>query len=224
MNHTGVRPVRTPSRSVLRTPFLMLTTPRPWHLVPAQIAVLVIDFDPWATCPKCGALGEAEKRGVGAEFAEYRSMLVVAIENVRIVLSLARDAGCFVAALERPDPTRAEVDPDSQPALCPIRHDDILGNVEVIRRDHLSIFLGTALETELRRRNIAVTILCGTFASRTVRMAAHEAVDRGFSPLVILDACASESVEWQAALASEINGGPMRAIGTDELPHVLGSS
>jgi nicotinamidase-related amidase len=210
--------------AVVRTPYLMLTTPRPWLLIPDQTAVVTIDFDGWAMCPECGILGGAKLRGIDAEFVDYRSTLAGAVQNLEALVHHAHEAGCYVVAMHRPDPTDRNDIGQIGAGECLAAHAELDRGVEHIPRSSTSIFLDTPLEARLRERGMATVVLCGTLANRTVRLAAYEALDRGFFPFVVIDASVSESSDWHALFAMEINGGPMRVGSTEEARLLLRGS
>lgn len=68
------------------------------------------------------------------------------------------------------------------------------GDIEIIKRQW-GAFYGTELEMQLRRRGIENVVLCGISTNMGVESTARSAWERGFSLVVVEDACSAASAE-----------------------------
>lgn len=68
----------------------------------------------------------------------------------------------------------------------------------IVRKRNWGAFYGTALDLELRRRNIRTIVLCGIATNMGVESTARDAYERGYEQVFVEDACASFSEEMHA--------------------------
>ncbi|OBR06360.1 N-carbamoylsarcosine amidase [Colletotrichum higginsianum IMI 349063] len=69
----------------------------------------------------------------------------------------------------------------------------------VVKKKYASGFFGTTLAMELRCRNVDTVVICGVSTSGCVRATALDAMQHGFRPMVVGDACGDRSEEIQRA-------------------------
>jgi maleamate amidohydrolase len=98
------------------------------------------------------------------------------------------DAGMFVRkvpalALLTHGAPLGKFDPD----VCP-RPDET-----VVVKQYASAFFGTSLASTLYAAGIDTTIICGVSTSGCVRATATDALQHGFAPIVVRDACADRT-------------------------------
>ncbi|WP_328858464.1 isochorismatase family protein [Williamsia herbipolensis] len=74
-----------------------------------------------------------------------------------------------------------------------------VGAEVVVTKQYASAFSGTSLAATLRSRGIDTLVICGLSTSGCVRATATDALQLGFRPIVVADACGDRTAEIQAA-------------------------
>ncbi|KXH67631.1 isochorismatase [Colletotrichum salicis] len=69
----------------------------------------------------------------------------------------------------------------------------------VVKKKYASGFFGTTLATELTCRHVDTVVICGVSTSGCVRATALDAMQHGFRPMVVGEACGDRSEEIQKA-------------------------
>jgi len=140
----------------------------------------------------------------------------VAATAARRVLDAFRASGdpvvhvCHVwdeeeATFMRPETEGVEIHPEVAPA------DDEL----VITKEHANAFRETALEEELRARDVDSLVVCGMMTSMCVDATVRAAVDLGFETTVVHDACATCDLQFdgRSVPALEVHSAFLAALG-----------
>jgi nicotinamidase-related amidase len=91
----------------------------------------------------------------------------------------------------------------------------------IIRKRNWGAFYGTALDLELRRRNIRTIVLGGIATNMGVESTARDAYERGYEQVFVEDACASFSEEMHAFPFKNIFPRMGRVRSTDEVWRAL---
>jgi biuret amidohydrolase len=220
--------------ALLRVPYKMLAAPvPPFHLSQANTALLLVDAQHF-TCSREQGLGLlATERGIDRELDEYYLQVDAALKNmvrllaicrshkVRIihtVLNCARadrsDLSRQLRVAELPIPAgdpRAEIRPEVAPSA-----DEL-----VLPRVTYSPFAATTLQHILNAAKIETLIVAGMLANYSVWLTAREAADRDFGVVVVMDASASETLEWHLQLQTGIVGGLIRQRTTGDVIEML---
>ncbi|MGU3293730.1 isochorismatase family protein [Williamsia sp. M5A3_1d] len=74
-----------------------------------------------------------------------------------------------------------------------------VGAEVVVTKQYASAFSGTSLAATLTARGIDTLVICGLSTSGCVRATATDALQLGFRPIVVADACGDRTPEIQAA-------------------------
>lgn len=74
-----------------------------------------------------------------------------------------------------------------EPAVSPVPDET------VVVKQYASAFFGTSLASTLRAASVDTTLICGVSTSGCIRATATDALQHGFAPLVIRDACADRT-------------------------------
>ena len=221
--------------ALLRVPYKMLAAPvPPFHLTQENTALLLVDAQHF-TCSREQGLGLlAAERGIDRELDEYYLQVDAALKNMARLLAGCRAHGLRVIhtllncaradrsdlsrqlrAAELPIPAgdpRAEIRPEVAPRAGEL----------VLPRVTYSPFAGTDLQHVLNARAKSDTlIVAGMLANYSVWMTAREAADRDFGVVVVIDASASETLEWHLQLQTGIVGGLIRQRTTSDVIEML---
>jgi nicotinamidase-related amidase len=202
-------------------PFKNLTAPvPPASLTDGRAALLVLDIHRFTASRDAGFARIASERGIGRELDEYYAQIDQVLPNITRLVGACRERGLpviftrLVAGAVR-DVTplaavtgfwaRAEsVEADYLPALRP--RPDELG----IDRSGVSAFRDTVLQETLDTREIRSLIICGLLATGAVDLTAREAADRGYSVIIVSDACAADTWDAHAFVTTMLVGGLTR--------------
>jgi biuret amidohydrolase len=209
--------------ALLRVPYKMLAAPvPPFHLTKENTALLLVDAQYFTTSREQGLGLLASERGVDRELDEYYLQVDAALKNMARLLANCRSRGVRVIhtllncaradrsdlsrqlrVSELPIPTgdpRAEIRPQVAPHAGEL----------VLPRVTYSPFASTDLQQVLRLAKVDTLILAGMLANYSVWMTAREAADRDFGVVVVIDASASETLEWHLQFQTGIVGGLIR--------------
>jgi nicotinamidase-related amidase len=220
---------------MIRTPYNMLIAPPPRiRLSTESVALLLMDAQLYAASTEHGLGLAARERGILREFDEYYLQVEAALRNMKRLLVACRsrqvpviytllmgqraDRSDFSKQLrlsELPLPVGTLATSEISPEVAPDSADVVL------QRGTYSPFVGTDLESLLRRRNVRAIIVAGFLANVVVALAAREAADRDFSVLVVRDASASETLDLHTFTMASLAGGLIRVHSTRETLEML---
>jgi nicotinamidase-related amidase len=209
--------------ALLRVPYKMLAAPvPPFHLTKENTALVLVDVQHFTTTRAQGLGLVASERGIDRELDEYYLQVEAALKNmVRLVTACRSHGVCVIHTLlnsaraDRGDLSRqlrvSELpipagDPRAQirPEVAPQAGELILPRVTY------SPFASTDLQQVLDRAKVDTIILSGMLANYSVWMTARDAADRDFGVVVVIDALASETLEWHLQFQTGIVGGLIR--------------
>src|SRR5690606_23000450 len=89
------------------------------------------------------------------------------------------------------------------------------GEVEVVKQ-YASAFFGTSLASTLAASGIATVVIGGVSTSGCVRASATDAMQHGFRPLVVREACADRQAAIHEANLFDMNAKYADVIGEEE--------
>ncbi|PJJ56381.1 maleamate amidohydrolase [Mumia flava] len=179
-------------------------------------AVLVVDvveayLDPDSPLSDSGGRFEAARRATADLVAEARTAGVpVVFTEVRLVRGGA-DGGLFrvkvpaLAAFEEGSPmARFPDDPAPQD-----------GEV-VVSKQYASAFFGTSLASTLNAWGIDTVLIAGFSTSGCVRASATDALQHGFRPLVVADACGDRTAQIHERNLFDLDAKYADVVGLDD--------
>ena len=220
--------------AMLRVPYKMLAAPvPPFHLARANTALLLVDAQHF-TCSREHGLGLlAGERGIDRELDEYYLQVDAALRNMVRLIADCRSRGVRVihTLLNCARADRSDLSRQLRVSELPIPAGDPRAEIRpevapragefVLPRVTYSPFAGTDLQHVLNSMQVDTLILAGMLANYSVWMTAREAADRDFGVVVVIDASASETLEWQAQLQTGIVGGLIRQRATSAVIEML---
>ncbi|MBU2983061.1 cysteine hydrolase [Lentibacter algarum] len=125
-----------------------------------------------------------------------------ASDKAAALLSAARENGVFVVHVKHVMASNAApfFHPDTAGAEL---HDSVapLANETVVEKARPNSFVGTELESILRKAGVSRLIICGAMSQMCVDASARAAVDLGFEISVAHDACAAANVAFDGVSA-----------------------
>lgn len=80
-----------------------------------------------------------------------------------------------------------------------LEHPRPLPDETVVTKQYASAFFGTSLASTLRARGVDTVVICGLSTSGCVRASALDALQHGFVPIVVADACGDRHPDVQRA-------------------------
>lgn len=137
--------------------------------------------------------------------APYRAEEV--IERTVQLAQACRQIGAFVVLVhvgpsaDGRDMLRPVADDSMAMGKWPEGFDEIIPEIgpepgdHVLRKRQWGAFYGTDLDLQLRRRGIDTIMLCGIATNFGVESTARDAYERGYSQIIVEDACTSRSAE-----------------------------
>ena len=209
--------------ALLRVPFKMLAAPvSPFHLTRENTALLLVDAQHF-TCSREQGLGLlAAERGIDRELDEYYLQVDSALKNLERLLAACRAHGLRIihTLLNCAKADRSDLSRQLRAAELPIPAGDPRAEIRpevapragelVLPRVTYSPFARTDLQHVLNTAQVDTLIVAGMLANYSVWMTAREAADRDFGVVVVIDASASETLEWHLQLQTGIVGGLIR--------------
>lgn len=220
--------------ALLRVPYKMLAAPvPPFHLSRANTALLLVDAQHF-TCSREQGLGLlAAERGIAREFDEYYLQVDAALKNMVRLIDACRAHGLRVihTLLNGARPDRSDLSRQLRVSELPVPAGDPRAELRpevapraeelVLPRVTYSPFAGTELTNVLNAAQVNTLIVAGMLANYSVWMTAREAADRDFGVVVVIDASASETLEWHLQLQTGIVGGLIRQRTTSDVIEML---
>lgn len=103
------------------------------------------------------------------------------------------------------------------PQLCP------LPDEMVVTKQYPSAFFATRLADHLRERGVDTTVIAGYSTSGCVRATALDALQHGFAPFVVRDACADRHPAPHEANLFDLQAKYAEVVGLDEALAILGA-
>lgn len=158
------------------------------HLVPGErLALIVVDVVMAYLEPGCSL---------------YDPMFEKALESTRRIVAAAREAHVpviFTNVVYQPGGADGGLFYRKVPALQAFQRGSPLGNFPpslqplptetVVSKQYASAFFGTSLASTLRTQQIDTVLITGFSTSGCIRATALDALQHGFAPFVIADAC-----------------------------------
>jgi ureidoacrylate peracid hydrolase len=193
----------------------------------AAVALLTIDLQYLDAHPK-GWMGRLARMRGREDLLQQRWDAIAAIlPNVRRLQEACRDATARGAGVEvmhvrvayrtrdGRDAGRAYMpDPATEPIPREARDDEFLPEVAphddeiVFNKTSSSVFNSTAIDSVLRRMGIEHLVVTGIVTDGCVELSARDAVDRGYSVILVSDGCAASTPEAHVdALERMTDGG-----------------
>ena len=220
--------------SLLRVPYKMLLAPIPaFPLRAGNAALLLVDAQHFTATRSRGLGRLASERGIDREFDEYYLQAEAALANMAKLVSACRSRAIAVmhTVLCSARPDRSDMSRQMRVSELPLPvgdpHLEIRPEVApaagepVFPRTTYGPFAGTEIANELRASGVDTILLAGMLASHSVWLAAREAADRDFGVVVVMDCCASETLEWHTQLKTGVIGGLVRQRSCDEVIEML---
>jgi nicotinamidase-related amidase len=206
-----------------RVPFKNLSraTP-PFRVTKENAALLLVDFQRFATQRDEGLGQEAQQRGILREFEEYYAQVDAALCNVQRLLAGCREHGLpVIHTLLHSDPVGGrnlsrQLEVSGLPLPTGAPEDEIRPEVTplpsevILPRGTYSPFAGTNLLSVLREKGVDTVVLAGMLANITAALTALEAADRDFGVIWVWDASASESLYWHEITKTGLVGPLLR--------------
>lgn len=219
---------------ILRVPSKMLSAPVPaFHLSHENTALLLVDAQHFTTTREQGLGKIASERGIECELDEYYLQVDAALKNMVQLVSACRSQGIPVihTLLNCTQTDRRDLSRQFQVGQLPIPAGDPRAEIRpevapqagelILPRVTYSPFASTDLHQILKRAKVDTLILAGMLANTSVWMTAREAADRDFGVVVVMDASASETLEWHLQLRVGVVGGLIRQRSTMDVIEML---
>jgi len=218
--------------SPMRYPFTLATPAVPRLAVRREnTALLIQDMQRWLSDPDCGYGSIARSRGIMREFVEYYGQVEKATANITRVLTAARERdipviftrwaceeGMKITLVQKSlDMMLDASDPGAaiMPQLSPRSTD------KVVSKGGFSAFSSAVLQDELVRLGIENLVISGVISEFGIRATAMQAVDLGYRPLLLNDACAGMTAGTHSAMMSGMTYATMKTRSTAEFIRVL---
>jgi nicotinamidase-related amidase len=212
----------------------MLAAPvPPFHLARTNTALLLVDAQHFTTTREQGLGRLAYERGIDRELDEYYLQVGAALRNMaRLVAGCrAHDVRVIHTVLSCTQADRSDLSRQMRVSELPIPVGDPRAEIRpevaplagelVLPRVTYSPFVTKDLPEVLHQAEVDTIILAGMLANYSVWMTAREAADRDFGVVVVIDASASETLEWHLQLRTGIVGGLIRQRTTSEVIEML---
>ncbi len=220
--------------ALLRVPYKMLAAPvPPFRLTRENTALLLVDAQNFTTTRDQGLGRLAHERGIDRELDEYYLQVEAALRNMSRLVAACRAHGLCViqTVLNCTQSDRSDLSRQMRVSELPIPVGDPRAEIRpevapqpgelVLPRVTYSPFATKDLKEILNRAKIDTIILAGMLANYSVWMTAREAADRDFGVVVVIDASASETLEWHLQFRTGIVGGLIRQRTTSEVIEML---
>jgi nicotinamidase-related amidase len=94
-------------------------------------------------------------------------------------------------------------------------------NELVVTKQYASAFFGTSLAATLNAARIDSVILCGFSTSGCVRATATDAIQLGFAPFIVREACADRHAAIQASNLFDLQSKYAEVVGIDEIDQLF---
>lgn len=197
---------------------------------PAASALLVVDLQN----DTVGAEGAFADSGA-ADFASRHGV----VDKARRIVDAARDAGVQVIHVWHVDEPGHFDSTTNAPLFRQIAEADGLvrgtwgvkpveelepreGDV-VVEKQRMSAFNETTLDTKLRGLGAAKVVVCGAWTNFAIEHTCRDAADHGYEVVLVTDATATISDEWQHAAVSYALTNVAELVTTDEVVGTLSS-
>jgi nicotinamidase-related amidase len=185
-------------------------------LEPKKTALVLIDLQHGITAMPTAPYPSAEVVEKGRRLAESFRKKGAPVVYVRVDMSdflqLPVDASLRDPNAPPPPAIASEIVPEAG-----IQEGDL-----VITKRHWGAFAGTELEAELRKRSVDTVVLGGIATNIGVESTARQGTGLGFAFVIVEDACATFSEEWQRFAFEMIFPKLGRVRKTDEVIAALG--
>jgi len=100
---------------------------------------------------------------------------------------------------------------------------DVKGGEVVLPKKMPSAFFGTTLASELHVAGVDTLVICGVSTSGCVRASALDAMQNGFRPMVVGEACGDRTEEIQRANLFDLDAKYADVVGEEEAVEKLGA-
>ena len=211
--------------TVHRTPFKNLVPPPPTlRLTEQRVALLVVDFQAFASDRSAGLGRLAAERGLEEELEEYYEQVGCARRNVRDLLTAFRARRLpvlYSRRVARPGtappwvPTADDTTASVVPELGPVA-----GEV-MVTRAATSPFAGGALDAAMAAAHVECLVVAGLVLGGAVDCAVREAAEQGRAVVLVADACAAETYALHDCVSTQLGGGVVRVRSTEAVLAML---
>jgi len=216
----------------IRSPFRHGTSQLP-PLIGEQIALVVVDMQYFDAHPDWGEGRTAARLGVQAAFDEYFDQLTNTVPHIQSLLSVCRDKGFEVIHLrvaELTDDSRdaswkgvvrgLAVPRQSKEANLLVEVQSV-GDEIVISKSGSGAFGITNLDRILRNMEIHTLVFVGTSTGGCVESTVCDALDLGYSVIVVSDACACSTRQAHHMALERMESGFAHVLTTAEISGLL---